>query len=171
MRWFTRPVFIFSRLKNTPLKDAVGREGKSKRMLSFLFVDKGRLLLQICPSRNLKFAKFSTRPIEALGPFGNATKPGSSQVFEEFSRIYLSIAKKITFLKGNLCICKYFILGPVYMEGGPRSSGVGFFCFHAQGDTKQKKPTPLDWCPPLHVNRVLDFSYIVRSDLSALMGN
>ena len=38
--------------------------------------------------------------------------------------------------------------------GGPRSSGVDFFCFHALGDTKQKKPTPLDRGPPLHVNRV-----------------
>ena len=41
------------------------------------------------------------------------------------------------------------------MEWGPRSSRVGFFCFHALGDTKQKKPTPLDRGPPLHVNRVL----------------
>ena len=40
-------------------------------------------------------------------------------------------------------------------SGGPRSSGVGFFCFHALEDTKQKKPTPLDRGPPLHVNRVL----------------
>ena len=47
------------------------------------------------------------------------------------------------------------VLGPVYMEWGPRSSGVGFFCFHALGDTKQKKLTPLDRGPPLHVNRVL----------------
>ena len=39
-------------------------------------------------------------------------------------------------------------------SGGPRSSGVGFFCFHALEDTKQKKPTPLDQGPPLHVNRV-----------------
>ena len=38
-------------------------------------------------------------------------------------------------------------------SGGPRSSGVGFFCFHALGNTKQKKPTPLDRGPPLHVNR------------------
>ena len=38
-------------------------------------------------------------------------------------------------------------------SGGPRSSGVGFFCFHALGDTKQKKPTPLDRGTPLHVNR------------------
>ena len=41
-------------------------------------------------------------------------------------------------------------------SGGPRSSGVGFFCFHALRDTKQKKPTPLDRGPPLLVNRVLD---------------
>ena len=40
-------------------------------------------------------------------------------------------------------------------SGGPRSSGIGFFCFHALADTKQKKPTPLDRGPPLHVNRVL----------------
>ena len=40
-------------------------------------------------------------------------------------------------------------------SGGPRSSGVGFFCFHALGDTKQKKLTPLDRGPPLHVDRVL----------------
>ena len=46
-------------------------------------------------------------------------------------------------------------LVPVYMEWGTRSSGVGFFCFHALGDTKQKKPTPLDRGPPLHVNRPL----------------
>ena len=39
-------------------------------------------------------------------------------------------------------------------SGGLRSSGVGFFCFHALGDIKQKKPTPLDQGPPHHVNRV-----------------
>ena len=41
-------------------------------------------------------------------------------------------------------------------SGGPRSSGVGFFCFHALEDTKQKKLTPLDRGSPLHVNRVLN---------------
>ena len=40
-------------------------------------------------------------------------------------------------------------------SGGPRSSGIGFFCFHALGNTKQKKLTPLNRGPPLHVNRVL----------------
>ena len=41
-------------------------------------------------------------------------------------------------------------------SGGPRSSGVDFFCFHALEDTKQKKLTPLDRGPPLHVSRVLN---------------
>ena len=50
-------------------------------------------------------------------------------------------------------------LDPVYMEWGTRSSGVGFFCSHALGDTKQKKPTPLNRGSPLHVNRVLDRIY------------
>ena len=41
------------------------------------------------------------------------------------------------------------------MEWGTRASEVGFFCFLALGDTKQKKPTPLDRGPLLHVNRPL----------------
>ena len=50
-------------------------------------------------------------------------------------------------------------------SGGPRSSGVGFFCFHALEDTKQKKPTPLDRGPPLHVNKVL-VSFVFLGDYS-----
>ena len=38
-------------------------------------------------------------------------------------------------------------------SGGPRSSGVSFFCFVSHRAWKQKKPTPLDLGPPLHVNR------------------
>ena len=48
------------------------------------------------------------------------------------------------------------IKGLFTWSGGPRTSGVGFFCFHAVGDTKQKELTPLDRGPPLHVNRVLE---------------
>ena len=51
------------------------------------------------------------------------------------------------------CVC-FETKGLFTWSGGPRSSGVGFFCFHALGDTKQKKPTPPDRGPPLHVNRV-----------------
>ena len=50
----------------------------------------------------------------------------------------------------------YVTKGLFTWSGGLRSSGVGFFCFRALGDTKQKKPTPLDRGPPLHVNRVSD---------------
>ena len=40
-------------------------------------------------------------------------------------------------------------------SGGPRFSGVSFFCFVCPRAWKQKKPTPLDRSPPLHVNRPL----------------
>ena len=33
----------------------------------------------------------------------------------------------------------YYTKGLFTWSGGPQSSGVGFFCFHALGDTKQKK--------------------------------
>ena len=49
-------------------------------------------------------------------------------------------------------------------SGGPRSSRVGFFCFVSPRAWKQKKPTPLDRGPPLHVNRPLDFKILI-SDL------
>ena len=40
-------------------------------------------------------------------------------------------------------------------SGGPWSGGVGFCCFVSPRAWKQKKPTPLDRGPPLHVNRPL----------------
>ena len=52
--------------------------------------------------------------------------------------------------------------GPFTWSGGPRSSGDGFFCFHALEDTKQRKPTPLDRGPPLHVNRVFVSGFEAR---------
>ena len=55
-------------------------------------------------------------------------------------------------------------------SGGPQSSGVGFFCFHALGDTKQKKPTLLDRGPPLHVNRVLVKLWIYENHVWELRG-
>ena len=57
-------------------------------------------------------------------------------------------------LPWNMSWSQYDSKGLFTWSGGPRSSGVGFFCFHALGDTKQKKLTPLDQGPPLHVNRV-----------------
>ena len=60
-------------------------------------------------------------------------------------------------VNGNTCdisAVKCVTKGLFTWSGGPRPSGVGFFCFYALGDTKRKKPTPLDRGPPLHVNRV-----------------
>ena len=55
----------------------------------------------------------------------------------------------------DIIITNYALIKGLFTwSGGPRSGGVGFFCFHALGDTKQKKLTPLDRGPPLHVNRV-----------------
>ena len=58
------------------------------------------------------------------------------------------------FHTGLLSLFKVATKGLFTWSGGPRSSWVGFFCFHALEDTKQKKLTPLDRGPPLHVNRV-----------------
>ena len=55
----------------------------------------------------------------------------------------------------RMCNLLVFVIKGLFTwSGGPRSSGVGFFCFHPLGDTKQKKPSPLDRGTPLHVNRV-----------------
>ena len=40
----------------------------------------------------------------------------------------------------------FLLKGLFTWSGGPRSSGVGFFCFHALEGTKQKKHTPLEAC-------------------------
>ena len=61
----------------------------------------------------------------------------------------LIVTQKILHIEGS------HTKGLFTWSGGPRSSGVGFFCFHALGDTKQKKPTLLDRGTPLHVNRIL----------------
>ena len=66
-----------------------------------------------------------------------------SGVLKDFIQVEIEKGKFVVLCKGLFT-----------WSGGPRSSGVGFFCFHAVEDTKQKKPTPLDWGPPLHVNRV-----------------
>ena len=81
-------------VKNTPLKDANGKE-KFKRMLSFL-LDKGRLFFT-----KLSFEEFEVHEISIIGAF-NATKQRS------FGRIFryilYSVVQEITFLKGELFI-------------------------------------------------------------------
>ena len=48
-------------------------------------------------------------------------------------------------------------------SGGPRSSGVGFFCFHALWDTKQKKLTPTRPGFPTPCKQGLSFNPITKS--------
>ena len=60
-------------------------------------------------------------------------------------------SKQSTKLNNNILITpvrRIITKGLFTWGGGPRSSGVGFFCFHALGDTKQKKLTPLHRGPP-----------------------
>ena len=60
------------------------------------------------------------------------------------------------FLKYLMCQLYFNVSKGLFTwSGGTRSSGVGFFCFVSARAWKQKKPTPLDRGPPLHVNRVL----------------
>ena len=61
------------------------------------------------------------------------------------------LIKPIVFFDVLVAIAVVVTNGLFTWSGGPRSSGVGF---HALEDTKQKKLTPLDRGPPLHVNRV-----------------
>ena len=53
-------------------------------------------------------------------------------------------------------VFKQFILLRVCLHGvgDPGVEGLISFVSTLWGDTKQKKPTPLDLGPPLHVNRV-----------------
>ena len=58
----------------------------------------------------------------------------------------LGFEQYATFYNGNEIIFSinsrlFHSKGLFTWSGGSRSSGVGFFCFHALGDTKQKKPT------------------------------
>ena len=55
--------------------------------------------------------------------------------------------------RGGLSRIKTKIKTLFTWNGGPRSSGISYFCFVSPRAWKQKKLTPLDRGPPLHVNR------------------
>ena len=90
-------------------KTQMGRE--SSKEWSVSLVDKGRLFFT--KLRNSKFTEFLPRPIGAICLFWNPTKQRS--FWRIFRYILYSIVKKIMFLKGNLCISKYFILEVLYI--------------------------------------------------------
>ena len=90
------------------------------------------------------------------GQFASSLGKESPNIVSEFSPLNTD-----TFY-GPLSVCfygvwLYFLFKATKTlftwSGGPRSSGVGFFCFVSPRAWKQKKPTPLDRGPPLHVNR------------------
>ena len=73
----------------------MGKE-TSKECLVFFKLNKEGFFFLNCPSRNLKYTEFSSRPIGAFGLFWNATKQRS--FWRIFSYILYSIVKKITYL-------------------------------------------------------------------------
>ena len=88
-------------------------------------------------------------------------------------RLYRFICKATDHVSENAlyrlrsCPCHFYDTLTLFTwSGGPRSSGVGFFCFVSRRAWKQKKPTPLDRGPPLHVNRVLGNFWPVIESLS-----
>ena len=76
---------------------------KLKRKLSFLFVGKGKLFIIYCSSRNSPYFLHCG----ALGLFWNATK--AATFWRIWRYTFYSMVKEITFLRGNLCICKCFV--------------------------------------------------------------
>ena len=75
-------------------------------------------------------------------------------LFFKNSTFCLWIKVKI-YIKKDVFLLKFEHLDPVYVEWGPRSSVVSLFCFVFPRAWKQRKLTPLDRGPPLHVNRPL----------------
>ena len=81
-----------------------------KTMYSFLLVDNERLF----------FTKFSFEKFEMFFTADRSTLPAlkrneAAKFLKIFRYILYSIVKKVTFLKGKLCICKYFILDVLYI--------------------------------------------------------
>ena len=73
-------------------------------MLSFLFVDKEHFWLRKCPSRN------STMFASQRSPKCPVLKViQCRRIFEDFASTFFTLwSRKITFLKGNLCMYKCF---------------------------------------------------------------
>ena len=81
-----------------------------KKRHSFLLVDNERLFFTKLAFE--KFEIFFTADRSALSVLKRNQAAKSLKIFRH---ILYSIVKKVTFLKGKLCICKYFILGVLYI--------------------------------------------------------
>ena len=81
-----------------------------KKMHSFLLVDNERLFFTKLSFE--KFEIFFTADRSALPVLKRNQAAKSLKIFRH---ILYSIVKKVTFLKGKLCICKHFILDVLYI--------------------------------------------------------
>ena len=93
--------------------------------------------------------------------FGTKTYPVSYEhTLKLYSYAYDQLIKHLISLFFYAVELQHDPLRPCFTwSGGPRSCGVSFFCLVSSRAWKQKKPTPLDRGPPLHVNRPLMFIF------------
>ena len=93
------------KVKITPLKDEKWREKVQKNQLSFHFVDEGKLFIKKSSFEKFNLIFFT---VECMVCF---EMHQGSEVFAEFSGTFCtrSMAKRITFLKGNTCNYNCFI--------------------------------------------------------------
>ena len=98
-----RQEFCISSLKIHRWKTKTGKK-KFKRMLSFLFVEEGELFIKKLSFEEFKLVFFSTERMVCF-----EMQPRQWSFCWIFRYILHSMAKTITFLKGNLCIFKCFI--------------------------------------------------------------
>ena len=102
-----------------------------------------------CPYKNERVKKtFSA--CSPIGVWAGIYKHWSNVAFLPLQFVFFKNTNENWFICRLNNSCK----GLFTWSGGPRSRGVGFFCFHALADAKQKKPTPIDRDHSLHVNRV-----------------
>ena len=98
-----RQEFCISRLKIHRQKTKSGKR-KFKRMLSFLFVEEGKLFIKKSSFEEFNLVFFTTERMVCF-----EMQPRQWSFCWIFRYILHSMAKTITFLKGNLCIFKCFI--------------------------------------------------------------
>ena len=81
------------------------------------------------------------------------------------NKIYLNSIKLGNNIKRNILKLLFTLRACLHGVGDPRSSGVGFFCFHALGDAKQKKPTPTRPGSPTPCKQSLSSEFLRHVDV------
>ena len=103
------------KVKNTPLKDTDGKE-KFKRTLtgSFLLVDKGRFFFAKLSFEELKIHEiFIAADWSAVPALKHNWQRNQAAKFLKNFQVH-SVLYTQSFLNGNICFCKYFILDVLY---------------------------------------------------------